>query len=111
MIKFSIKDIIYMAGTASFKRGEAYYQQNRVRLLNPDPDADRIVAEVQGKEALPYQVVLSGAHNLLSADCSCPVGFDCKHGVAAALKWLWFLSSDRRLVPNQHRQEDGSAQL
>lgn len=100
-----------MAGTASFKRGEAYYQQNRVRLLNPDPDADRIVAEVQGKEALPYQVVLSGAHNLLSADCSCPVGFDCKHGVAAALKWLWFLSSDRRLVPNQHRQEDGSAQL
>ncbi|MDP2129026.1 MAG: DEAD/DEAH box helicase [Pseudohongiella sp.] len=111
MIKFSIKDIIYMAGTASFKRGEAYYQQNRVKLLNPDPDSDRIVAEVQGKEPKPYQVVLSGAHNLLSADCSCPVGFDCKHGVAAALKWLWFLSSDRRLAPSPHRQEDGSAQL
>lgn len=100
-----------MAGTASFKRGEAYYQQNRVRLLNPDPDSDRIVAEVQGKEGQPYQVVLSGAHNLLSADCTCPVGFDCKHGVAAALKWLWFLSSDRRLAPHQHKQEDGSAQL
>jgi superfamily II DNA or RNA helicase len=111
VIKFSIKDIIYMAGTASFKRGEAYYQQNRVKLLNPDPDSDRIIAEVQGKEPQPYHVVLSGAHNLLSADCSCPVGFDCKHGVAAALKWLWFLSSDRRLAPSQQRQEDGSAQL
>ena len=100
-----------MAGTASFKRGEAYYQQNRVRLLNPDPDADRIVAEVQGKETQPYRVVLSGTHNLLSADCTCPVGYDCKHGVAAALKWLWFLSSDRRLVANEPHQDDGAAHL
>lgn len=111
VIKFSIKDIIYMAGPATFKRGEAYFQQNRVRLINPDPSADRVNAEVQGTERVPYQVVIYAANNMLSADCSCPVGFDCKHGVATALKWQSFLENDRRSVKPPDVQDDRSLKL
>jgi len=111
VIKFSIKDIIYMAGPATFKRGEAYFQQNRVKLVNPDPASDRVNAEVQGSERSPYQVVIYAANNMLSADCSCPVGFDCKHGVATALKWQSFLEHERRKPRPQAIQDDRSARL
>lgn len=111
VIKFSIKDIIYMAGPATFKRGEAYFQQNRVRLINPDPRSDRVTAEVQGTERNPYQVVIYAANNMLSADCSCPVGFDCKHGVATALKWQSFLENDRRAIKPPVAQDDRSQRL
>lgn len=111
VIKFSIKDVIYMAGPATFKRGEAYFQQNRVRLINPDTSSDRVTAEVQGTERNPYQVVIYAANNMLSADCSCPVGFDCKHGVATALKWQSFLENDRRALKQPIAQDDKSQRL
>ncbi len=47
---------------------------------------EQLIAEVQGTE--PYEVYLFWEDDLLVSDCSCPVEYNCKHGVAAALQWL-----------------------
>lgn len=85
---FTLDDIQQMAGQAAFNRGEAYFRKHKVMFAKLDEVHQQIIADVQGSEPDPYEVVLYQEGKLLSSACSCPVGFNCKHGVAAALQWL-----------------------
>lgn len=67
--------------------GHAYWLQDRVGELEIDADKGLISAEVRGGAAEPYEVTIlfpDYAEGAIEAhiDCTCPVGFDCKHGAA-----------------------------
>jgi hypothetical protein len=80
--------VLQLGGDTYFKRGLAYFKQDRVSELQDFGDS--VVAIVEGTE--DYTVMLtarSGAK--LDHGCSCPLGASgefCKHCVAVALKWL-----------------------
>ncbi len=72
--------------TNMVRAGESYWRQGRVTKLKIDPLMDEISAHVQGSRRQPYDVLISfGTDNhdeSWFADCSCPVGTDCKHCAA-----------------------------
>ncbi len=87
-MQFTINDIKEMAPGASFNRGLQYYQQGRARITQDIPERSRFIASVNGSGGNTYRVELSLDHGMLIGDCSCPIGSDCKHAVAAAMQWL-----------------------
>ena len=68
------------------RSGRAYWQQGRVGDLEIDSELDVISAYVKGNARQPYEVtIIFGEDNpdaLVEVDCSCPVGYGCKHGAA-----------------------------
>ncbi len=68
------------------RAGRAYWQQGRVGDLEIDSELNVISAYVKGSARQPYEVtMIFGEDNpdaLVEADCSCPVGYGCKHGAA-----------------------------
>jgi hypothetical protein len=72
------------AGDKVFSRGEDYYYENCVKLLEYMPQ--QAVAEVEGSQ--PYRVEWKLVGPTAMADCTCPAmaqyGF-CKHAVALGL--------------------------
>jgi hypothetical protein len=81
-----IADVIQTAGMVT--SGQAYWLQGRVCALKIDAGLVLISAQVRGGAARPYEVTIlfpDSAGRAVEAliDCSCPVGFDCKHGAAA----------------------------
>jgi len=68
--------------------GYTYWQEGRVSELAIDTDMALITADVRGSARRPYEVTIAFAD--LDGDdddeplieCTCPVGFDCKHGAA-----------------------------
>ena len=67
--------------------GYAYWQQGRVSALEIDTDMAMITADVRGSARRPYEVTiafadLDGDDEEPLIECTCPVGFDCKHGAA-----------------------------
>ena len=71
------------------KRGEDYFQRNRVRLTEVDPvDPGRVLAFVQGTRRYTVQLDFVGSE--VNYACSCPYFFDrgipCKHLWAVLLK-------------------------
>lgn len=80
-----IDDVIQTSSMA--KAGNAYWLQGRVSELEIDADLALISAKVRGGAVRPYEVTIlfsdtAGGHVEAHIDCSCPVGFDCKHGAA-----------------------------
>ena len=70
-------------GVSTYERGSVYYKQNRVKSVKFQNDI--LKAIVQG--ARQYNVTIYfDEDNALIANCSCPVGYNCKHAVAAFLQ-------------------------
>ncbi|MES3008235.1 MAG: DEAD/DEAH box helicase [Pseudomonadota bacterium] len=85
---FTINDIKEMAPGTTFDRGLQYYHQRRATIRQNYPEQSRFIASVMGSGRNTYRVELSAENGILIGDCSCPIGGDCKHAVAAALQWL-----------------------
>ena len=66
------------------ERGLRYFEKARVRGVEPYKRGIGFRAEVLGTK--PYRVKLRFAAGDWDGECSCPVGFDCKHCCAAALQ-------------------------
>ena len=49
---------------------------------------DALWGAVEGRRAEPYRVTVEHREDGVLSRCSCPVGRQCKHGVALALLWL-----------------------
>ena len=66
------------------RAGHTYWRQGRVGDLEIDCELDVITALVKGSTRQPYEVtIIFGDDNpdgLVEVDCSCPVGYGCKHG-------------------------------
>src|SRR5581483_2821409 len=77
-----------LADARTFARGEVYFHDGVVGLL--DADEQEVRASVKGTRR--YRVHLGvGTDGELEYECDCPVGDEgefCKHAVAVALSWL-----------------------
>ncbi|MDB5709887.1 MAG: hypothetical protein JWL96_1957 [Sphingomonas bacterium] len=66
--------------------GEAYWREGRVDDIEIDEAMGTITARLRGTARQPYEVTIvfddDFPDNPPDVDCSCPVGFDCKHGAA-----------------------------
>ena len=82
---------------ATLRRGRAYFSQGAV--LDYVCCHDRIEGRVKASFDGYYETEVSGvwANGLLTrieTECSCPVGYQCKHGVALTLTWIASQNSD-----------------
>jgi superfamily II DNA or RNA helicase len=81
------------ASDASFDRGLNYWRRGHVLLVEPAPNGRSFTAEVRGSSGRRYAQHVSvsygrqGRVTNMSGTCSCPVGRNCKHVVAASLAW------------------------
>ncbi len=72
-------------------KARPYQRRGAVRDLRADKGGQRLIASVQGTRPRPYHVFVeigSSDPVRLSAQCSCPVGHNCKHAVAVLLEAL-----------------------
>jgi hypothetical protein len=72
-------------------KGRAYQRRGAVRDLRADKGGQSLIASVQGTRLRPYRVFVDiGKDNpvSLSARCSCPVAWNCKHAAAVLLEAL-----------------------
>ncbi|HET8731958.1 MAG TPA: DEAD/DEAH box helicase [Moraxellaceae bacterium] len=91
---FTSADIISFFGHHTFSKGADYMRQQRVLECRVGRAGNALVvsAEVQGSGrpvyAVHVRVARARGHVFFDNDCSCPVGVDCKHVVAALLEVL-----------------------
>jgi len=77
-------------GTTSYKRGRTYANGGRVLKLEWDPEIDTLLGRVVGNGAL-YDTAANfapgddGALTFAAGDCTCPVGYNCKHVAAIVI--------------------------
>jgi len=72
-------------------KGRPYQRRGAVHDLRADKGGQRLIASVQGTRLRPYRVFVDiGKDNpvSLSARCSCPVAWNCKHAAAVLLEAL-----------------------
>ncbi|WP_305728303.1 SWIM zinc finger domain-containing protein [Ectothiorhodospira sp. BSL-9] len=81
----------------TFQRGKRYFQEDRVifvDVIQDDPDELYFIAETEGgRDEIYHQTVVAkpgrDRRTLgLFGDCTCPVGIQCKHMVAACLAYI-----------------------
>ena len=88
------EDIREYVGNSYFERGRAYFEQGRVlggEVAGNDAERLRLQAQVRGSGGRMYQqrIEIQWARYGPSIDgeCSCPVGYNCKHVAAVCLAW------------------------
>src|SRR5580704_9351537 len=71
------------------EKGRKLQRAGKVLSCSVRPDESRISATVSGSAPAPYAVeVRWGGDENIDGICSCPVGFNCKHVVAAIFEAL-----------------------
>jgi superfamily II DNA or RNA helicase len=91
---FELASLVRKSDPGTYARGLELYRSQRVLELNIDPLPDYwlVYGDVQGSQRQPYElsieVRLDKQGHLLDwdSDCTCPVGYQCKHGVALMIK-------------------------
>ena len=91
---FDPRSLEQLCDAGAWAGGLTLYRSQKVRGLEIEPLADAwlLLGEVQGSSRLPYEVSIEmallpdGQVDVWDSDCSCPVGQQCKHGVALMLK-------------------------
>ncbi|MBW2631613.1 MAG: SWIM zinc finger domain-containing protein [Deltaproteobacteria bacterium] len=96
-------DIEEWAGGKITSRGKNYQQQGRVSDLAVTEDGS-LIAWVDGTERYATRVDMD-EDGLPESDCTCPYGFDCKHGVAVVIEYLERVKKNRP-VPKAEQNDD-----
>lgn len=101
------EDLEAWADPGSLERGEGYFHGGNVRSLAITPGGE-LLAWVEGTERYAVQIALAPRDESprLASLCTCPVGYACKHAVAAVLTYLEALSEGRTVPlarPNDPR--------
>jgi len=89
-----IPSVMQLGSTTTFARALELYRNQRVLSIELTPVADGwlLEGEVQGSQRQPYRVDIDftrGANGHVlnwDSDCTCPVGYQCKHALAVLLK-------------------------
>lgn len=93
MILTSSEIKAYMS-SKDFSRGSSYFKQNKVKkcLVNLSTDKKlKISGSVLGSYASAYSqdITITKENNIIIfGNCSCPVGYNCKHVVAVCLEYI-----------------------
>ncbi|MES2948229.1 MAG: DEAD/DEAH box helicase [Pseudomonadota bacterium] len=91
---FEPRSLQALADSGAWMRGVDLFRNQKVLSLDIEPASDHwlLLGEVQGSQRLPYELSISmaitpeGKLAYWDCICDCPVGNDCKHGVALMLK-------------------------
>lgn len=78
-------DLQDWAGGKATSKGIKYQEEGRVKEIKCTSSGS-LVARVEG--TIEYFTEVSMKNGKLSSVCTCPVGHDCKHGVATVLEYL-----------------------
>jgi len=85
-------DIERECDEGAFRRGLGYFRQGRVSKVKISAGGKIIKGRVRGNYASSYSQDISisefGGQTAIDGDCTCPVGFNCKHVVAVLLQGL-----------------------
>ena len=89
-----LASLVQQCDNATYARGLELYRNQKVLNIELEPIDDYWLLEgdVQGSQRSPYEVTIeikrSANGRVLNwdGDCSCPVGYQCKHGVALMIK-------------------------
>ena len=88
-MRFTLNDIAKSFGSAIYARGREYADMGKVIALSGDDDC--IESEVSGSQRQVYRqhILVEPRRNgpAFSGQCSCPMQANCKHVVAALVKW------------------------
>lgn len=92
-MRFNLPAIRDHVGITAFQKGNQYFTSGKV--ISCDIEDDFIYGKVKGTTWDPYEVeMFIEDGEILDSDCSCPVGFSCKHVAALALKALVKMSKN-----------------
>jgi uncharacterized Zn finger protein len=97
------QDLEYWVGSKALSRGKAYQKSSAVQDLTL-AGKNRLIAWVQGTKRYATEVEIIGGDP--SSGCTCPVGIDCKHGVAVLLEYIEALKQDKevpQIIPEDPR--------
>ncbi|MEO7954619.1 MAG: helicase SNF2, partial [Polaromonas sp.] len=91
---FDASSLEALTDAGAWARGLPLYRGQKVLQLDIEPQQDHwlLVGEVQGSLRAPYEVRIEmallpdGQVDFWNSHCTCPVGRQCKHGVALMLK-------------------------
>jgi len=112
-------DLDRWAGSRSVSRGRSYQNQGRVKDLAISAD-DRLLATVQGGDRYTVSVWLNAGKkrsDKIESHCTCPVGYNCKHAVAAVAAYLQALTDGATVPmaeaddPRWHKLSAGEAEF
>ena len=94
--KLTWGDLENWAGNGAVTRGQAYQRSGRVKKLKISAEGD-LLATVQGTERYATTVSLGsgGKNSSLNSDCTCPVGYTCKHAIATVAEYLEAVAEGR----------------
>jgi tetratricopeptide (TPR) repeat protein len=91
----------------TFYRGQAYFEDGHV--ATGAKKGDTLIGYVQGTLDYPYKVEATITDTIFCT-CSCPVGINCKHGVALLLQWVnnrdLFVDCDRFLASLRKKSKE-----
>ena len=109
--RLSWSDIADHFDDRTTERGRGYAKNGQVESIWATDDGMSILAIVRGTDNYRTFITLSEQQSqfTLRSDCSCPVGSDCKHGVAAIAKYLDLLANNQsiaRCVKNDNETWD-----
>jgi superfamily II DNA or RNA helicase len=89
---FDLNDVLRNFDSGTYARGQGYARGGKVRQLVLEDNDNRIESKVSGSAGHLYRQsieVRNGRKGIrFEGDCSCPVGYNCKHVVAALLNCL-----------------------
>jgi len=95
-------DLTLWAGSRSVSRGRSYQRQGRVEALAATREGGLLATVVGGQRyvvLVSYDQQSKGRKRTLQSTCTCPVGVDCKHGVAAVVEALDVMADGRDVAP------------
>ncbi|MEZ4708092.1 MAG: SWIM zinc finger family protein [Caldilineaceae bacterium] len=85
--KLTERDVQSWFDSGSFSRGRSYYKNGYIQ--HPTVQGAALKGQCYGSAPVPYRVqVTLGDAGIVAADCSCPLGGNCKHCVALLLTWV-----------------------
>jgi len=89
-----LASLVQRCDSVTYARGLELYRTQRVLNLSIEPLRGYwlLLGDVQGSQRHPYEVTIEVKRSPTShvlewdSDCTCPVGYQCKHGVALMIK-------------------------
>ena len=93
----------------TLKRGVEYFKDGRVEDLQVFDDG--VHAIVWGNHAYVVSILHSVHDDTLVSECSCPVGFACKHAVATLLMYSAYQDAEGGFDDAPNRIEDWAADM
>lgn len=90
-IPVTAPEILRQVGHGAYTRGQKYMREAKVARYSYDESTRTLSGTVEGSTARPYQSqvifprVKAAGSLAFSSNCTCPVGYDCKHAVALML--------------------------